>query len=172
MGIWRYGETVSRWGYSTNQVCYIFLLKQHMGYTKISLRYMLLFLLFSWPPIREVCPNYEVVMFQPRIGTPPDLVSVANCYVVILIKPDTTFSAHHPMSARVRWPLTPLHYIPCRTSCIHTWSLSQPRFTCICPSISRPIAPWIRLCYLTVSLDNSTPDILSSPRPCCRQNIF
>ena len=35
-------------------------------------------LLFSWPPAREVWPNYEVGMFQPWSGTDPSLGSVAN----------------------------------------------------------------------------------------------
>ena len=29
------------------------------------------------PPVSEVCPNYEVVMFQPLTVTPPHLVSIA-----------------------------------------------------------------------------------------------
>ena len=40
---------------------------------------------FSWPLVREVCLNHEVVMFQPQRETPPDLVSVSNCYVDILL---------------------------------------------------------------------------------------
>ena len=42
-------------------------------------------LLFSWPPVDEVCTNYEVVMFLPWAGTPMELGSVANCYVDILL---------------------------------------------------------------------------------------
>ena len=49
--------------------------------------YILLMLLFSWPPVHEVCPNYEVVMFQPQTGTPLDLGSVANFYVAMLLSP-------------------------------------------------------------------------------------
>ena len=30
------------------------------------------------PPVRVVCPNHEVVLFQPRTGTTPYLGSVAN----------------------------------------------------------------------------------------------
>ena len=33
---------------------------------------------YFWPPVRTVCPNHDVVVFQPRTGTAPDLVSVAN----------------------------------------------------------------------------------------------
>ena len=35
-------------------------------------------LLFSWPPVREVCLNYEVVMFQPCTGTPQYLLYITN----------------------------------------------------------------------------------------------
>ena len=48
-------------------------------------------LLLSWPTIREVCPNYKVMMFQPQIGTSPDLWSVSNCYVSMLLSPDCHF---------------------------------------------------------------------------------
>ena len=44
-----------------------------------------LLLLFPWPLVCEVCPNYEAVMFQPWTWTPTDLGSVANYYVAILI---------------------------------------------------------------------------------------
>ena len=40
-----------------------------------------LLLLYTCPPVRGVCPNYEVVMFQPQTVTPPYLGSVINCYV-------------------------------------------------------------------------------------------
>ena len=53
--------------------------------------YFILLLLFSWPPVREVCPNYEVVMFQTQKGTPPDLGSVTNCYIDMLLIPATPF---------------------------------------------------------------------------------
>ena len=38
-------------------------------------------LLFAWPPVRVVCLNHDVVMFQPWTGTPPYLGSVVNFYV-------------------------------------------------------------------------------------------
>ena len=47
----------------------------------------MLLLLLTWPPVREVCPNHEVVIFQPWTGTSPDLGSTAYCYVVILYDP-------------------------------------------------------------------------------------
>ena len=50
-----------------------------------------LLLLLSWPPVCEMCPNYEVMMFQPQTGTPPDLGSVDNCYIAILRIPTSLF---------------------------------------------------------------------------------
>ena len=38
----------------------------------------LLLLFCIWPPFRVVCPNHEVVVFQPWAGTAPYLGSVAN----------------------------------------------------------------------------------------------
>ena len=70
-------------------------LNPHLTYPYASL-----LLLFSWPPVREVCPDYEVVMFQPRTGTPLDLGPVANCCVDIILIPALPFSALHPMSLR------------------------------------------------------------------------
>ena len=62
----------------------------------------MLLLLFSWSPVRDVCPNYELAMFQPRTGTPPDLGSIADCYVAILLIPAPPFFTRHPMPDRVR----------------------------------------------------------------------
>ena len=41
--------------------------------------------LFFWPPVREVCTNYEVVMFQPHTGTSTDLGYIANFYIAMLL---------------------------------------------------------------------------------------
>ena len=49
-----------------------------------------------WPPVREVCPSYYVVMFQPWTGTSPDLVSITNCYVDMIISRTPPF----PSTAR------------------------------------------------------------------------
>ena len=35
---------------------------------------------FTWPPVRAVCPNYEVVVFQPLTVTPPHLGSVTHTH--------------------------------------------------------------------------------------------
>ena len=38
---------------------------------------MLLLLFLDWPPVRAICPNHEVVVFQTWTGTDPYLGSVA-----------------------------------------------------------------------------------------------
>ena len=43
--------------------------------------------------------KYEVVMLQTRTGTPPDLGSVDNFYVAILLNPALPFYACHLMSS-------------------------------------------------------------------------
>ena len=40
-----------------------------------------------WPPVREIFPNHEVMIFQPRTLTTPDLGSVAYCYIAYLLNP-------------------------------------------------------------------------------------
>ena len=56
------------------------------------LLFLLMLLLFTCPLVRGVCPNYEVVMFQPHTGTHPYLGSVANCYRAMLLSPDPLFT--------------------------------------------------------------------------------
>ena len=46
---------------------------------------ILVLLFLSLPPVCWVCPNYEVVVLQPYLGTSTSLRYVANCYVAILI---------------------------------------------------------------------------------------
>ena len=92
-----------------------------VAYQLLSNSALLLFL-FTWPQVREVCPKYEVVMLQPRIGTPIDLGSAANCYVAIRIIPAPP--ARHPMSYQGGYPLMPLPFLPCQPPCPHTGSYS------------------------------------------------
>ena len=60
-------------------------------FTSIDLLLLLLLLLFSWPPVREMCTNYKVLMFRHRTGNPLDLVSVNSCYIAFLIIPGPPF---------------------------------------------------------------------------------
>ena len=61
------------------------LLRRNIDMVKMSSPQNFMFLLFSWPPVRVVCPNYEVMMFQPCTGTPLDLCYITHCCVAILI---------------------------------------------------------------------------------------
>ena len=124
---------------------------------------------FSGPQVHEVFPDYEVVMLQPRTGTPTDLSSAANCYVAILIIPTLPFSARHPLSARGVYTLMPLPSLPFQLLYLQIGSFYHPGFTYLCPRIPRTIAPWIRLHYLSASPYLSTPDGFSIPFPCHHQ---
>ena len=108
-------------------------------------------LLISCPPVREVFPNYEVVMFQPRTGTPTDLGSITNFYRAILLIPVPPFSVCHPMSAQGGYPLMPLPSLPLQPFCLHTGSFTHLVVTFLRPRIPRPISPCIRLYYLPAS---------------------
>ena len=48
---------------------------------------------FSRPPVCEVCPNYEVVVFQPCTVTPPHLGSCCLLLNFKTIPPAPTFSS-------------------------------------------------------------------------------
>ena len=71
--------------------------------------------LFSCPPVRGVCSNHEVVMFQPRTVTPPYLGSVINCYVAtpffltrsaLLRPPPDFYLGGVPALAMESWSIT------------------------------------------------------------------
>ena len=49
-------------------------------------------LLFTRTPVSEVCPNHKVVMFQPRIETSPDLVSVSIVKLIYILPRPTFFN--------------------------------------------------------------------------------
>ena len=50
-------------------------------------------LFYFIPPVCTMCPNHEVVVFQPRTGTAPDLGSVAN-YTFYSNSPDPSVSTN------------------------------------------------------------------------------
>ena len=124
-----------------------------------------LLLFFPCPPVREVCPNYEVVMFQSRIGTPLDLGSLDNFYVDILVITDPNFSNRNLMCARGGYLLMPPSTLPYRPSCLQTGSFAHPGVTCLCPSIPQPVATCISLRYLPAPSALATPEGLPTPRP-------
>ena len=102
-------------------------------------------LLFSWSPVRELCLNYEVFMLQPLTGTPPDLGSIANCYVAIILKPLLLYFIATQFPPGGGYPLTPRPTLPFLPSCLHTGSFFHLGFICLRPRIPRPIALCIRL---------------------------
>ena len=77
-------------------------------------------LLFSWTPVHDVCPNYEVLMFQPWIRTRSDLGCFDNCCVAIIINPIL------PSPPVTRFPpgggylLMPHPSLPFSLSCLHS----------------------------------------------------
>ena len=109
----------------------------------------LLLLLLSCTPVREVCPNDELVMLQPQIGTSPYLGSVDYCYVVILL-------SHTP-------------YFPSATRC----TLGGATHCCpFSPSIyARPVTTqyhpptWVSPVYVPAYLYHLLPDSDTSSRP-------
>ena len=139
----------------------------------------------NWPPFSEVCPNYEVVMFQPWTVTPPCLGYVAIVTYIISSHPSpsvSTFSGYlfsllnptAPPSASVHRhsPLSVLHPIPnsssgakCRppgcypppTTCQPLLIVSAPRAACLCLSPFPIIVPVPLFCPWTA------PRYLSPP---------
>ena len=84
-----------------------------------------------WPPIREVCPNYELVEFQPRTFTTPYLGSVAYCYVAYLLYPP------YPLLPPSHVPPPPPFYFDASTIGSST-HLGVPR---LCPRIHKKPSP-------------------------------
>ena len=99
-------------------------------------------LLFFTPLVREVCPNCEVVMFQPRTGTSPDLGSVAYFYVLyFLVPPFFSFTTQYPHKGETHsWPS--VHTIYGRLVCPRTGSSAHQGVSYICPSMPKiPFLP-------------------------------
>ena len=78
---------------------------------------------FSWPLLHEFYLNYEVVMFQPWIGTSPDLGPITNCYIAILLIHNPQFLPSNWCSHRGGYALVSLLSIPFWMPCLHTGSL-------------------------------------------------
>ena len=122
-----------------------------------------------WPPFREVCPNYEVVKFQPPFLITPDLGSVAYCNVAYLLVPP------HPLllpsdvlspqpSSSVKIAQGTIHP-PGRHSSLSQHTEKPP------PAFPSPVTSIDRL--IIASLVPTKPaKFPSPPLPCCRLNIF
>ena len=122
-----------------------------------------------WPPVCEVCPNYEVAEFQNWTLTTTDLGYFAYCYVQLL-------NSTHPILLPYEVP-----YHPPSSSVLHLhgiiWppgrhpSPSQHTKKTPPPSLISPVTTIARLLLSPLVL--TTPDqLLSLPLPRCCQNIF
>ena len=122
-----------------------------------------------WPPVREVCPNYEVAEFQPWTSTTLDLGSVANCYIHLLKPPRPpllTYKVLYPQQSSSI--LTPHRIIRPHGRPL---SLSHQTNKTPSPYLTSPVTTITRL-FLS-SLYLTTPDIFpSTPIPRFCQNIF
>ena len=119
-----------------------------------------------YPPVRGVCPNYEVVEFQPRTVTP---LKPRLCCLLLRI-----YYWPAPPYPPVVWcpsgggsPLLPQHPLHRRPSCLGTGSSTLLGVTYFCPSIpillsspssvdvsTLPLSPSLPL---RTSLDLATP---------------
>ena len=132
-------------------------------------------LLFDWPPVRGVCPNHEVVMFQPRTATPPYLGSVVKCYVSIstllnllrpspplssLIRPPPDFrlgGCHHPPLATLPSTYVVQPHRIIRPPWRHL-SLSQhPKTPRSLPHIWTPLRPFLLRPFHACLISNAAP---------------
>ena len=131
-------------------------------------------LLFYWLPVRVVCQNYEVMMFQPWTGTLPELCSIDTCYVAVLFKPTPTFfrSQTDVCLGGASYPLMSLPSFPFRLTCLHIGSFPHRGVTCLCPRILSSIAPCIKILHPPASSALAMPSGFPTLRPCCRQNLF
>ena len=127
---------------------------------------MLLLLLFAWPPVHEVCPNYEVAMFQPWTGTSLDLVSIDNYYVAMILSTTALFlsAARCPPGGGGN-PILPLLSLHSRPSFPHTGLPTNPGVPCINTRILIYFAPLFRFYYLLPSPALSTPSGFPSQLP-------
>ena len=127
-----------------------------------------LFLLFLLPPVLGVCPNHEVVMFQPRTVTHLYLGSVVSCYVATpffltrsaLIRPLPGFllrvCLHPPLATLLSTSFLQPHRIIFPPGL--PLSPSQNTDTHISlPHILTPLHPCLLCSFHTCSISNADP---------------
>ena len=140
----------------------------------ILLLYILL--LFARKPVRGVCLNYEVMIFQPWKVTPTYLCSVVNRYVSystllnpLRSSPPSAWFYSGGGACTRTWTLYCL--LP---SYSHTGLFFHLGVTCLCPSIPRPIAlcPIFFLLCVTLSSASATPAGFTMSLPFWWRNIF
>ena len=100
----------------------------------------------TWPPVREVCPKYELVVFQPWTVTPLHLVSIAVVKLKLYLPP------HLFLPFVSIFLLSPPSYLP------PICSRSLLRSSIICTPSEPPLLTWsaahldvAHTCYPTAS---------------------
>ena len=138
---------------------------------------LLLLLLLAWKLVCGVCPNHEVVMFQPRTLAPPYIGSVIKCYIATpffltrsaLLRPPPDFCMGGGVDRIRPWPLSCL-----LLSFSYTVSFAHLGVTGFRPSIPIPISPcpifWL-FCFPVSSSALAPPAGIPAPLPYHRQNI-
>ena len=107
-----------------------------------------------WPPVLEVCPDYEVVEVQHWILTTLDLWSFDYCYVAYLL--DLPHS--HLLPSNVPTPQ------PSSFTASTTGSSAQLGFPRLCPSISKkPLPPFSHHYYPRLN----PPPLPRTRHSCC-----
>ena len=129
------------------------------AYLKLFSYLSVVSLLLSWPPVRELCPNHEVVVFQPQTGTSPDLGSITYCYIAVLLSPTPPFpSASQCLpEGATHSCLSPSHHN--NTIMLHTAHRIGSSDHLIFAHLHRPFPHLVTLC----SLIRVPPPF---PRPC------
>ena len=130
-----------------------------------------------WPPVRELCPNYEVVEFHPRTLTTPDLGSIAYCYTIIYpFRPTFFFSIFldhsvpplpTPSPSISIHPRIPFDFHPLPTSSPSakppTWASPEPTTHQPLPLFPAPRA--VCLCLFPFPVAVRSPLCIPQPAP-------
>ena len=109
------------------------------------------------PPVREVCPNYDLVVFQPRTVNLPHIGSVAYCYTFKLGLPHQRFLHRFPNRYFPSSVLSPPHPYPFIVEAL-------PLFTRFPPPLPVWSAPtWA----LPIPTNRQPPLLVPTPHSAC-----
>ena len=108
----------------------------------------------------------------PTTDMEPSGPILVNCYIAIILIPAPPFFPLQPMSAWGGYLLMLLPSLPFQPSCLYTGSFTDLGITCFHPRIPRPVAPCIRLCYLSAYPVLTTLAGFPTLRPCRLQSLF
>ena len=137
----------------------------------------LLLPMYSWhcfccwycPSVHEVCPNYEVVDFQPQTLTTMELGSLSHFYIHLLNPTHPPLLPSDVLSPQLSYSVLIPHGIICPSG--RHLSPSKHTKKTLSPYLPSPVTTRERL-FLS-SLAITTPDgFLSPPLPRCCQNLF